>query len=241
MNIIYISTVFPRENESSTIYTDLAEALVEYGHKVTVVAAEEKKESAGTRLVKERGCNVLRVKTGNIYDVNIFEKGVSILLLERQLKSAIRKYLRNREFDLILFEAPPVTLSGVVQMSKKLYKAPAFLMMKDIFPQNAVDIGLMKKGSFIHRFFRMKEKELYRVADNIGCMSEGNRSYIAEHIRNCRFLQTRKRYMMYHQKFYLYGTNTVYLETKLYLYLVEIWENHREWSSWPTPLENLRV
>ena len=181
MNIIYISTVFPKENESSTIYTDLAEALVEHGHKVIVVAVEEKKQSIGTRIVQERGCTVLRVKTGNMYDVNVIEKGISTVLLEKQLKNAIKKFLSEENVDLILFEAPPVTLSGVVQMAKQMYNAPAFLMMKDIFPQNAVDIGMIKAGSLIHRFFCLKEKKLYKAADKIGCMSEGNRSYIAEH------------------------------------------------------------
>lgn len=181
MNIIYISTVFPKESESSTIYTDLAEELVSRGHNITVVAAEEKKKSLGTRVVKERGCTVLRVRIGNIYDVGIVEKGVSILTLERKLKAAIKKHLCNDNYDLVLFEAPPVTLSGVVKNLKKLYSAPAFLMMKDIFPQNAIDIGMIKKGSLIHKFFLRKEHKLYDVADNIGCMSEGNRRYIAEH------------------------------------------------------------
>lgn len=178
MNIIYISTVFPRENENSTIYTDLAEALVEHGHKVTAVVTEEKKKSGGTGITKERGCDVLRVKTGNMYDVTLIEKGISILLLENQIKKAINRYLKNERFDLILFESPPVTLSGVVKMAKEMYKSPAFLMMKDIFPQNAVDIGLMKKRSFIYKFFKLKEQKLYRVADIIGCMSEGNRQYL---------------------------------------------------------------
>ncbi len=181
MNILYLSTVFPMEGENSTIYTDLAVSLVERGHSVTVVAADEKKKSTGTKLLHERSCSVLRVRTGNMYDVNIIEKGISILSLEMIMSAALRKYLKGKHFDLILFEAPPVTLSGVVKEAKKLFHAPAFLMMKDIFPQNAVDIGMMKKGSVVERFFRMKEKKLYNVADNIGCMSEGNRSYIAEH------------------------------------------------------------
>lgn len=181
MNVLYISTVFPKEGESSTIYTDLAEALVERRHSVTVVAADEKKKSTGTKLLQERGCTILRVKTGNMYDVNIIEKGISILSLEMVMSAALRKHLKEKHFDLILFEAPPVTMSGVVSTAKKLFHAPAFLMMKDIFPQNAVDIGMMKKGSLVERFFKIKEKTLYNIADNIGCMSEGNRKYIAEH------------------------------------------------------------
>lgn len=181
MNVLYVSTVFPKSDESSTIYTDLAETLSARGHSVTVVAADEKKKSTGTKLSQERNCTVLRVRTGNIYDVGILEKGISVLTMEPIMKFAIKKYLKGKHFDLILFEAPPVTLSGVVETAKNLFHAPAFLMMKDIFPQNAVDIGMIKKGSLVEHFFRAKEKNLYKTADNIGCMSEGNRNYIAKH------------------------------------------------------------
>lgn len=181
MKVLYLSTVFPKISDSSTIYTDLAEELVARGHQVTVVAAEEKKKSEGTRIVNERGCRILRVKTGNMYDVNIIEKGISVLLLETKMRNALCKHLSREEFDLILFESPPLTLTGVVEKAKELFSAPAFLMMKDIFPQNAVDIGMIKKGGIIHRFFKAKEKRLYKVADQIGCMSEENKRYIAEH------------------------------------------------------------
>ena len=114
MNVLYISTVFPSEDENSTIYTDLAETLVERGHSVTVVAADEKKKSTGTKLLQERGCTILRVRTGNMYDVGIVEKVISILSLESIMSAAMRKFLKGKYFDLILFEAPPVTLSGDV-------------------------------------------------------------------------------------------------------------------------------
>lgn len=54
-------------------------------------------------------------------------------------------------------------------------------MLKDIFPQNAVDLGMMSttgvKGQ-IYRYFRKKEKELYTISDYIGCMSPANERYI---------------------------------------------------------------
>lgn len=181
MNILYISTVFPREQENSTIYTDLAEALVECGHQVTVLVAEEKKKCNTCGLNMERGCRVWRVKTGNMYDVNIIEKGITYITLECYLKRTLVKELKHQKFDLILFEAPPVTLSSVVAVAKKMYHAPAFLMMKDIFPQNAVDIGLMRKNSLVYRYFKNKEKKLYAIADHIGCMSKGNCRYLQEH------------------------------------------------------------
>lgn len=180
MRIIYISTVFPKPEQSSTIYTDLAEQLVEQGHQVTVVVAEERRKYKETGIVYERGCEVFRVKTGNMYDVNIIEKGISIVTLSFFLKRAVKKNFEKRKFDLVLFEAPPLTLASVVEYVKRLFGIPAFLMMKDIFPQNAIDIGMMRKD-IIYYYFKLQEKKLYRIADGIGCMSQGNLDYIVEH------------------------------------------------------------
>ena len=54
-------------------------------------------------------------------------------------------------------------------------------MMKDIFPQNGVDIGLYSKSSLIYKYFRKKEKKLYKTATKIGCMSKGNVEYLLKH------------------------------------------------------------
>ena len=39
----------------------------------------------------------------------------------------------------------------------------------------------MKKTGLIHKFFRKKEKRLYAVSDQIGCMSPGNIAYVRKH------------------------------------------------------------
>jgi glycosyltransferase involved in cell wall biosynthesis len=73
---------------------------------------------------------------------------------------------------------PPITLARVAGTLKKKHKAPIYLILRDIFPQNAVDLGFFRKGDLIHRYFRNKEKKLYRLADRIGCMSPANIQYI---------------------------------------------------------------
>lgn len=40
---------------------------------------------------------------------------------------------------------------------------------------------MMKKGGLLHKIFRIKEKQLYRVSDYIGCMSPANVDFILSH------------------------------------------------------------
>lgn len=112
--------------------------------------------------------SILRVKTGKIQKTNLIEKGIATILLETQYISAIKKYLLNVKFDLVLYSTPPITFAGAVQYIKKRDGAKTYLLLKDIFPQNAVDIGMMSKSGikgFLYRYFRAKEKSyiIYRI------------------------------------------------------------------------------
>ena len=177
MKILYISTVFPKEEENSTIYTDLVEELIKKGDQVTVVTIEKELKPFQYKVAEERGAIVFRCGCFPIYNVNFLMKGIGILFLSFFLKRIIKK-INISNFDLLLYETPPITLEGIVKKIKRSSQIKTFLMLKDIFPQNAVDIGLMKKEGVIFKYFKRKEKLLYEISDYIGCMSKGNMDYI---------------------------------------------------------------
>ena len=189
MRILFICSDYPRPEKGSNIYTDLAEALNNNNHAVKVVVAEEKKKIDNTKLFEENGIPVLRVKTGNLYEVGFVEKTLTFLTVSKYLKKGINKFFSNENFDLILFQSPPVTFHKVVKWAMNKYKAKSYLMMKDIFPQNGVDIGLYSKKSPVYWFFRREEKKLYKTSSKIGCMSPRNISYLIE---NNRYLDEEK-------------------------------------------------
>ncbi|CEQ04530.1 group 1 glycosyl transferase family [[Clostridium] sordellii] len=178
MNILFLTLGFI---ESRGIYTDLMQEMRAKENEVYVVTPIEKKYNQDTSLMKINGLNVLKVKTGNIQKVNKIEKGISTLMLEKQFIKAIDKFLSSVKFDLIVYSTPPITFSNVVNRIKKRDRAKTYLMLKDIFPQNAVDIDMMKKDGVLYKFFRRKEISLYNISDYIGCMSQGNVDFLLKH------------------------------------------------------------
>lgn len=163
------------------IYTDLLRTFQEHGHEVSVVCARERRFHQRTELKDECGIHILRVKVGNITKTNLLEKGISTLFISYQFKQAIKKFFGYHKFDLILYSTPPITIEKVVSYIKKRDGAISYLLLKDIFPQNAVDLGLFSKQSFIYRCFRKKEKKLYAISDFIGCLSPANVDYVRKH------------------------------------------------------------
>lgn len=182
MKVLFLSLLDFNSFSDRNIYTDLLRELIKNGNEVYCISPIEKRMKEETHL--EENGRLLRLKIGNIQKTNVIEKGISTLLVEKQFISAIKKYFSCVKFDLILYSTPPITFSGVIKYVKKRDNARTYLMLKDIFPQNAVDLGMMRnrgvKG-YIYKYFRAKEKKLYALSDRIGCMSEANVDYLLEH------------------------------------------------------------
>lgn len=180
MNVIYLS-ISPMKNISGHgISLDLIHEFVRHGHNMFVVCGLERKTNQDTNLTEEAGCKVLRVRIGNNKKANIIEKGLTTITLPRRYIAAIKKYFPDVKFDLVLYPTPPITHVKTVEFIKKRDHARSYLLLKDIFPQNAVDIGMMEKG-LLYRYFRKQEKKLYAISDNIGCMSQANVDYLLKH------------------------------------------------------------
>jgi len=167
-----------------SISQDLLRQFTKDGHSVYVVCSTERRNNVDTYLSIEENCRVLRVKTGNNKKTSIVEKGLNTLVLPKLYIAAIKKYYGDIRFDLVLYPTPPITHVRTVKYIKRRDGAKSYLMLKDIFPQNAVDIGMMSthglKG-ILYRQFRRIEKELYKVSDRIGCMSQANVDYLLKH------------------------------------------------------------
>lgn len=181
MKVLFLTIgSFPGINDHG-IYPDLLREFMRHGHEVYVVRASEKRTGMSTVRVEEGGAHILRVRTGNITQTNLVEKGISTILIKRQYLSALKKHYQGIRFDLVLYPTPPITLCGVVEYVKKRDDAKTYLLLKDIFPQNAVDVGMMNKKGILYRYFRKKEKKLYELSDTIGCMSQANVDYVLKH------------------------------------------------------------
>ena len=184
MNVLFLSLGKYWTINEKDIYTDLLREFIRHGDKVYVLSPTERREGKKTQLIEEENSVILKVRTGNVQKTHFIEKGISTILIGPQFLRAFKKYFSKTRFDLVLYPTPPITFAGVVEYVKKRDNARTYLLLKDIFPQNAVDIGMMNKTGIkglLYRHFRRQEKKLYRISDRIGCMSQANVDYVVKH------------------------------------------------------------
>ncbi len=184
MNVLFLSLTSVNSLDQHNIYTDLLREFARNGHKIHTVSPVQRRYNEPTHIINGENASILKVRTGNITKAKLIEKGISTVLLSSQFISAIKKYYKGISFDLIIYPTPPITLDSVVGYFKKRDNAKTYLMLKDIFPQNAIDINMMSKSGIkgiIYKYFCKKEKKLYAISDRIGCMSQANVDYLLQH------------------------------------------------------------
>lgn len=181
MNVLFLTLLDFNSIDEHNIYTDLLREFVRQGHAIYAVTPVERRKKQRTRLIRDDRTTILKLRIGNTQKTNIIEKGISTISIEPQFIRGIKKYFANVKFDLVLYTTPPITFCRAIEYVKKRDNAKTYLMLKDIFPQNAVDIGMLSTEGWkgiLYRYFRSKEKKLYQISDYIGCMSQANVDYV---------------------------------------------------------------
>lgn len=182
MNVIFLTLGRLSSLKENSIYHDLMREFVKRGDNVYIVTPAERRSKGVTELYESDGAHFLKVRTLNVQKTSMIEKGLGIVMLEWQYNRAIKRYLGNIKFDLVLYTTPPITLASVVNALKKRNPETfTYLLLKDIFPQNAVDMGVFSKRNPLYKILRQKEKQLYKASDYIGCLSPANKAYLQKY------------------------------------------------------------
>lgn len=179
MRVLFISLSDFDSFNSEGIYGSLLTEFIKQGHEVTAISPHTRKAQNLEKIQVEKNY-ILRPYIPPIKKQKFVRKGINTLLFPYFIKKQLKGVIDYKDYDLLLYPTPPTSLTPIVKTIKKENsKIKSFLLLKDIFPQNAIDLKIMKKG-VIYSYFRHQEKELYEFSDYIGCMSEANKQFILE-------------------------------------------------------------
>ena len=186
MRILLIVVYYiPSIKSSAKLIHDLAIEFCRRGHEVIVLTPDDKLLS-DTEVTFVNGIKILRVKTGKISGASKIFRGFNEALLSSVLWRKGKKFYQDNKCDLIVWYSPSIFFGALVRKLKSLFSCPSYLILRDIFPQWALDAGILKKG-LIYQFFRLKELEQYDAADFIGVQSPANLCYFAENGLESRY------------------------------------------------------
>jgi glycosyltransferase involved in cell wall biosynthesis len=176
--LILIDCYMPSPKSGPKMIHDLGLEFQRHGHAVTILTPSDSSPSA-LHVTIEDGLQIARVKTRKIRGVGKVLRAIGEMRLSVTLWRRARHFLMANQADLIVFYSPTIFFGALVRRLKSQWKCPAYLILRDIFPQWAVDAGILRKG-FAWTYFRKKEVEQYDVADCIAVESPANLQYFAQ-------------------------------------------------------------
>lgn len=178
MRIALIGEAFPPMRISGAVQMrDLARELVRQGHNPCVITPDPRLRN-GWQLMIEEGVEVLRVKTFQTRDLNYVLRTLSEFLLPFLLTWKIRRStLAKENWDGVVWYSPNIFFGPLIWVIKRRCGCRSYLILRDIFPEWAVDAGLLKKG-VVYKWFKLIERFQYSVADVIGVQSQSNLAYL---------------------------------------------------------------
>ncbi len=184
MHILLVTDSYPPEIRSAShLMLELAQELQRRGHEITVITTwpeynldQATARKAFNELEIEEGIRVIRVKTLPHHNVNYIVRGLSQLLMPLQF--LIKLWRHNIKPQASIVYSPPLPLALVGSWLRRS-GVRYLLNIQDLFPQNAIDLGILRSRSQI-KFFKALERYAYKTADIVTAHSEGNRQMLLQ-------------------------------------------------------------
>ncbi len=177
MHLALITENFPPLRNSGAVQLrDLAREFARQGHALTVIVPTSVQQ-ASWALEQMDGVQVLRLKAPMTKDIGYVRRTLGELAMPFNMLRQFRKSpLANEQWDGVVWYAPSIFHGPLASALKKSSSCKGYLIIRDIFPEWAVDMGLMGRG-LPYRFFDAVARYQYSVADVIGVQTPGNRGY----------------------------------------------------------------
>jgi len=174
--LIVADSFFPSKNSTAVQITHLAKELFNQGHEVTLFIPTSDINSSYS-IEEFDYAKIIFIKIPFLKTSKNIIRALAELLMPFLMIKLIKKNdLFNFKIDGLIWYSPSIFHGHLIRYIKKISNAKAYLIIRDIFPEWAVDLKLMNKG-LIYYFFKLVEKYQYKQADIIGVQSPGNLKY----------------------------------------------------------------
>ena len=177
MNIfLFVGYYLPNTNSCAKLIHDLANRFSDLGNNVTIITlSEEINEKIEIEVVNN--IKIIRIKIGKISaSTNKISRAINEMSISYKVWKYGKEYFLNNKCDLLIWYSPTIFFGKVINKIKKLSNAKTYLILRDIFPQWALDFGVLKKG-IVYYYFKMMELYQYKQADVIGVQSPSDLEY----------------------------------------------------------------
>jgi len=153
---------------------DLAVELVRLGHQPTVIVPEHAL-TGPFKLEHLDDVRVLRLRAPQTRGgISLTRRAMAETIMPLAMAwSLLRSPIWREHWDGVAWYSPSIFLAPFVRLLKTRCSGGAYLILRDIFPDWAVDAGVLPRRA-PYLYFRLAAAFQYAIADIIGVQSPGN-------------------------------------------------------------------
>jgi len=191
MKIIIIGINYYPELTGISVYsTEMCEYLASKGHNVVMLtgfpyypfgtdfSSWNKEKGGGFKLFLNENINGVKVKRVNLYKP---KKTSTIKRIFHEFSfcflATVRLIFMCGKHNVIVCVGPPLFLGITAYIISRLKRVPYIFHIKDLQPDAAVELGMIKKGLFCSFLYAI-EKFIYKKSDKVLTISHGMRNKI---------------------------------------------------------------
>ena len=187
--IVLVCDSFPPTSSSAANQIfDLSDAISKLGLKLTILTPSSEIKS-NFKVEDHRDFKLIKIKTLKIKDINLLRRTIGEFLMPYMMIGTIRKHnLLNFNIDGVIWYSPSIFFGPLIRYIRKNNSCNSYLILRDIFPEWAADMGLIGRGP-IYFILKLVANYQYSLADRIGIQSEGNSKYFTKDNHKIEVLQ----------------------------------------------------
>ncbi len=180
MKLLVVADVYwPSQISAAIELRDLIRELVAQGHDVTMLAPMVEMKAPFSQEHLD-GARIVRIKAPQTKDVGLVRRALAEMYLPLALLRGFKLAgLKDESWDGVIWYSPTIFLGLVASCIKRWNACKGYLIVRDLFPDWAVDAGVMRKG-LVYQFFKRVERYQYKVADVIGAQTPANVPLVAK-------------------------------------------------------------
>ena len=169
-----------RTSAATHIY-DLGQAFIQENHRVSIVRPSNSQNEI-VHIANQDGVEIISVKAFRTKDINYLQRTaaefINPFIMWHRLSQ--NQHFLKQKFDGIIWYSPTIFWGPLIKQLKQQFCTKSYLILRDIFPDWALDVGLIK-SRFVYQILKMIERYQYAQADTIGVQSPNNLTYFKEH------------------------------------------------------------
>lgn len=188
MNILLIHQYFLEEDDpGGSRFNEMTKVWAEAGHQITVLAGmmhyggDRKKEEYKGRFTffrKQGDVSIWRCHVSELYNSNFLGRMWGYFSFV--FSSVYAGWFKAKgKFDIIIVTSPPLFVGITAYLLSKTKKIPFIFEVRDLWPESAIDTGVLKSNLLIKMAYRF-EKFIYKKASLINVLTPAFREKLIE-------------------------------------------------------------